>query len=107
MSYKSPIIMGFDDAHSTTAIDDGIMRVVRQYYVNVDKKELVKALKYNRDQYQKGEWDTFELITSAWYGKQMYFKEANGMVYSRLSRKTMYQSDAVSEFLDMIGGEQA
>lgn len=107
MSYKSPIIMGFDDAHSTTAIDDGIMRVVRQYYVTVDEKELAKALDYDRGQYQQGEWDMFELITSAWYGKQMYFKEANGMVYSRLSRKTMYQSDAVSEFLDMIGGEQA
>ena len=105
MSYKSPIIMGFDDAHSTTAIDDGIMRVVRQYYVNVDEKELVKALKYDRDQYRQGEWDMFELVTSAWYGKQMYFRESGGMVYSRVSRKTMQQDAAVNEFLKMIGGE--
>ena len=105
MSYKSPINVEFEDALSAANIDEGRVRVVCQYHVNVDEKELVKALKYDRGQYQQGMWDMFEFITSAWYGKQMYFKEADGRVYSRLSRKTMCQSDAVSEFLDM--GEQA
>lgn len=69
----------------------------------VDEKELAKALDYDRGQYQQGEWDMFELISSAWYGKQMYFREMGGMVYSRVTCKTMQQDEAVNEFLEMIG----
>lgn len=103
MSYKSPISVEFEDALSATNIDEGIVRVLCQYHVNVDEKELAKALDYDRGQYQHGMWDMFELVTSAWYGKEMYFQEGGGMVYSRVSRKTMQQDEAVNEFLEMIG----
>lgn len=53
--------------------------------------------------YQQGEWDMFELITSTYYGKQYYFREPNGMVYSRKSHKYMTRTEAVNEFLDAIG----
>lgn len=54
---------------------------------------------------KQGEWDMFELITSAWYGKQYYFKEENGMAYSRKSHKTMTVHDAILEFIREIGDE--
>ena len=50
-----------------------------------------------------GEWDMFELITSTWYGKQYYFKESSGIVYSRASDKYMSVDEAIREFLDAIG----
>ena len=50
-----------------------------------------------------GEWDMFELITSAWYGKQCYFLEKNGIVYSRVSCKYMSVDEAIKEFLGRIG----
>lgn len=52
---------------------------------------------------KQGEWDMFELITTAWYGKQYYFKEENGMAYSRKSHKTMTVHDAILEFIREIG----
>ena len=50
-----------------------------------------------------GAWEMFELITSAFYGKQYYFLEDCGLVYSRASAKHMSMDDAVSEFVNMIG----
>jgi len=105
MSYKSPISVEFEDINKriVNAVNTSIMRAAVQCRINVDQKELIKALEYDRKQYQQGEWDMFELVTSAWYGKQMYFRESGGMVYSRVSRKTMQQDAAVNEFLEMIG----
>ena len=50
-----------------------------------------------------GEWDMFELITSVYFGKQYYFAEDNGLVYSRETHKHMTKEDAISEFLGIIG----
>lgn len=50
-----------------------------------------------------GEWDMFELITSVYFGKQYYFVEENGIVYSRSTHKHMTKDDAIREFLDIIG----
>ena len=50
-----------------------------------------------------GEWNMFELITSTWYGKQCYFVEGNGIVYSRVSCKHMSVDEAIKEFLGRIG----
>lgn len=50
-----------------------------------------------------GEWDMFDLLSSAYYGKGMYFKEENGMVYSRYSHKRMTIDGAIEEFISLIG----
>lgn len=50
----------------------------------------------------RGEWDMFDLITSTYYGKRMYFREENGIVYSRHSGRYMEFKDAFDEFLDLI-----
>lgn len=60
--------------------------------------------KYVRDR-NVGEWDMFDLITSTYYGKTMYFKQDNGVVYSRYSCKYMSVDEAIMEFLALIGEE--
>lgn len=38
-------------------IENGVLKVVQNYGVHVDKEELIKALKYDREQYKKGYYD--------------------------------------------------
>ncbi len=52
-----------------------------------------------------GKWEMFDLITSVYYGKMMYFKQDNGIIYSRYSCKYMRTDEAINEFLALIGGE--
>jgi len=55
MSYESPvrIIVG----EMTSKIEDDIMQVVKSYGIEVNKAELMRALQYDRDQYEKGYQD--------------------------------------------------
>lgn len=52
--------------------------------------------------YDAGLWDMFDSITSVWYGKQCYFPQDNGIVYSRYSGKYMPRDEAIQEFLNAI-----
>lgn len=47
-------------------------------------------------------WELFDLITSVYYGKQYYFREKHGLVYSRASHEYMSADEALNEFLDTI-----
>lgn len=52
-----------------------------------------------------GAWEMFSLITSAWYGKECYFIQNDGNVYSSVSGRIMPRVEAVNEFLRRIGDE--
>lgn len=52
MSYKGPIDIITSDMQS--AVENEIYSAVKRVGVNVDKAELLKALAYDREQYQKG-----------------------------------------------------
>lgn len=54
---------------------------------------------------KEGEWDMFDLISSAYYGKGMYFKQDNGTVYSRHSGEYMTVDEAIREFISLIDEE--
>lgn len=54
---------------------------------------------------KKGEWDMFDLISSAYYGKGMYFKQDDGTVYSRHSGEYMTVDEAIREFISLIDEE--
>lgn len=41
-------------------IDNGILKVVMEHGIIVDKEELIKALKYDRKQYDKGYKDGYK-----------------------------------------------
>ena len=50
--YKSPIDILYGQMEMQ--MEGEIMRAVQNVHVNVDKEELLRALKYDRGQYQKG-----------------------------------------------------
>ena len=50
-------------------------------------------------------WDMFVTISSAYWGKQYYFLQDNGAVYSRKSCNYMTFDEAVSEFCRTIGDD--
>lgn len=50
--YKSPIEIIYGQLNNK--IDGEILRVVQSYSINVDKAELLRALQYDRKQYEKG-----------------------------------------------------
>lgn len=47
-------------------------------------------------------FDVLDMISSAWHGKQYYFLQDDGTVYSRESCKPMAFEDALNEFCDRI-----
>lgn len=51
---------------------------------------------------KEGEWEMFDLISSAYFGKGMYFKQDGGIVYSRYSCKYMSVDEAIREFVSLI-----
>lgn len=63
--YKSPI--DIIEKQMRMEFDDGIWKAVQDYAVSVDKEELIKALRYDRDQYEKGyadgKRDAFDKLT--------------------------------------------
>ena len=103
--YQSPIEAIFKDVE--IAFEKEVLNAVQKVEINVDAEELRKALVFDRGQYDKGyadgEWELFTLITSAYYGKEYYFIQDDGLVYSRASCKYMKKDDAVREFLGIIG----
>ena len=52
MNYQSPINIMYQGLQ--TKFEGDVMTAIQSYGVDVDKDELVKALKYDRDQYRKG-----------------------------------------------------
>lgn len=55
MSYKSPIEIEYGQPRYTQSIDDMVMYTIEQdVQIKVDKDELIKALRYDRHQYEKG-----------------------------------------------------
>ena len=53
--------------------------------------------------FDDGEWFMFDQITSIYYGKQYYFLEPDGTVYSRLSNRMLECKEAAyNEFMNEI-----
>lgn len=50
--YESPIKMIM--AETEHMMEDEVFKAIQRCAVDVDKEELIKALKYDRDQYEKG-----------------------------------------------------
>lgn len=53
--YQSPIEMVFDDLKMQQ--EDYIMKAIINAKIDVNKYELIRALQYDRDQYEKGRSD--------------------------------------------------
>ena len=53
-------------------------------------------------QLEQREWDLFDLLSSAWHGKQYYFKQEDGSVYSRESCQYLTFDQAIDEFAQSL-----
>ena len=53
--------------------------------------------------YDRGRYEALRLIASAYFGKDYYFDEPDGMIYSRESHAYMTLDDAIAEFMGVIG----
>lgn len=52
MSYESPVTKIWSDLQ--TQYEDGVLKAVQKCGFDVDKEELIKALMYDRNQYERG-----------------------------------------------------
>lgn len=50
--YESPIDVLYKNVE--TSFENGVLNAIQKVDIIVDKEELIKALKYDRDQYRKG-----------------------------------------------------
>ena len=59
--WNSPIeiLVGTITNEMNSKLDDAIVTAVQKVGIRVDKEELIKALKYDRDQYCKGYFDGY------------------------------------------------
>ena len=73
--------------------------------IAADRLEKLTAV---RDEYKRRadsaemnmrEWELFSLLSAVWYGKDAYFRQDDGMVYSRISGEYMTFDQAVDEFV--------
>lgn len=60
MMYKSPIEVVCGQLQ--TKFEGDVVKAVQSYNINVDKDELIKALAYDRDQYDAGYRDALATI---------------------------------------------
>ena len=78
MSYKSPIEITLGEF--TTQIENDTYKVVQEYGIKVDRDELIKALEYDREQYEQGYADGQRDV--AWTDvKRVEFENENRKVY--------------------------
>ncbi len=66
--YKSPIEL-IQKMHTEleSAIEKEVFRAITKVGVNVDKEDLIRALKYDREQYEKGFQDGINFVTDRLY----------------------------------------
>lgn len=61
--------------------------------------------KENNSEYEQGEFEVLNILSSAYHGEQYYFMQDVGIIYSRDSGKYLYLDDAISEFARKIGDD--
>ena len=102
--YKSPIEIIYGQMQ--TQVENGIYETIQKYDINVDKEELIKALQYDRNQYEAGYKARDEEIVRCkdckyFMGYSDEYKTkvegANGDCYIRLMSSTSEQFNAVDE----------
>lgn len=75
MDYKSPIeiAMGQFRLEQEKLIEGEVMKAIQDYGITIDKDELIKSLRYDRDQYRKGYEDGVQAKADTLMDIQMKF----------------------------------
>ena len=99
--YKSPIEIFQTEIEMQ--MEGEILRAVQRVGVSVDKEELLKALKYDRDQYSKGYEDAKK--ESRWIPVSERLPEKTGYYLTQLSRK-LPNEDYSDRVVVLFNGEE-
>lgn len=103
-NYKSPINVFLTDME--LQYENEIMTAVQKLHIEVDKKELLKALKYDRNQYEIGFRDgQADMREKIWvrYIKMRNVDGGETYVYHDPSRMLYFPIAMTSEILQMQG----
>lgn len=113
MSYESPIELMKSAIESINyqvnkQIENEVLNAVMRVGINVDKDELLKALAYDRNQYQKGRNDRDAEIVRCNDCKYARHDDVSGGVFcTKLTEKYTTQDDkAVNEYWYCADGER-
>lgn len=95
MNYKSPIDICITQMRidREKAIEDQVFRATQSINVDVNKEELIKALRYDRNQYEKGYKDGYD------DGYDKHSSEVAREIYTALHNEIM---DAIRSNYDVI-----
>ena len=88
MMYESPITIIQDQMHMQ--MEDSIYKAVQRFNVDVNKEELIKALAYDRDQYQKGYFDRDQEIVRC---KDCKYQVDRGRKYKECDKHFLWAKD--------------
>ena len=106
--YKSPIELRATEITKqiVTEQEDAIFKTVLSYVSNVDKKELLRALQYDRNQYEKGYADgrSDAAAHGAWHKYTDYFtNRQTGWICTNCSAVTNDISNGDTPFCPHCG----
>lgn len=88
--WKSPIEIQQDIVRQVDmVIEDGVMKAIQRFDINVDKEELLKALQYDRGQYEKGYQDG--LNESKWIPCSERLPKRSGNIIACFSSGTVVE----------------
>ena len=102
--YKSPIDVIYGQMQ--TQLEGDVLKAVQSYGINVDKEELIRALKYDRDQYDKGYADgkTEAVEHGMWKGYYDRFTKRHiGWICSKCSAVSYDLSNGDTTFCPHCG----
>ena len=102
--YRSPIDIIYGQMQ--TQMEGDILRAVQSYGINVDKEELIRALQYDRHQYDRGYGDgrSDAAAHGAWHKYTDYFtNRQTGWICSNCSSVTNDISNGDTPFCPHCG----
>lgn len=87
---------------------DELIRELRQTATNASPSlhRLLCAAADRLEESNDAAWDVFEAITSAYGGKQIFFREKNGTVYDRYNSEYITFDEAMNRFCRLVGDEE-
>ena len=88
---------------TTTELIQTLRKLAQAY--NPSVADVMKEAADRLEAPGNAEWDVFETITSAYGGKQIFFKENNGTIYDRYKGEYITFEEAIIRFCKLIGDD--
>lgn len=103
--YESPIEMIMEDIQTQIVKqqENDIYQAVQKYGIVVDKEELIKALRYDREQYTKGYKDALEEIKKHLVGRLREKQQRHLDLYDeRMNGENYRNSLLIEEIINIV-----